>query len=328
MLVNLPASHVGCVTEQLGTILFAGGTAVILNIFDAQKSLEAIESHHVTFMGQIPALFNMEWTLSTYGNYDLSSLNFAVYGGQGVSRDFLEKLATMAHHVGTGLGLTELGGFCTYTAFDASVDELCQGLGYDSPLCPISIREPMRPDGTAGDEKADGEIGEVCFSGPQVFPGYLNDKAATKAALSKEGILYTGDLGSYGKDGLHFHGRKSQMAKPKGYQVFLEDVEHHILENLSGRVARVACTGFEHRLYSEAIIAFVEPFTEVELSIRDVKQACRSISTYARPAHIEIVKPSEIPLNRVGKTDYVLLRERSGEIVAQLRSERKWDTRK
>ncbi len=43
MLVNLPPSHVGCTTEQLGTVLFGGGVAVILHIFDPKLSLEAIQ---------------------------------------------------------------------------------------------------------------------------------------------------------------------------------------------------------------------------------------------------------------------------------------------
>ena len=34
MLINLPPSHVGCVTEQLMTTLFLGGTAHMLRIFD------------------------------------------------------------------------------------------------------------------------------------------------------------------------------------------------------------------------------------------------------------------------------------------------------
>ena len=41
MLINLPPSHVGCTTEQLGTVLFGGGIAVILHIFDPKLSLEA-----------------------------------------------------------------------------------------------------------------------------------------------------------------------------------------------------------------------------------------------------------------------------------------------
>jgi fatty-acyl-CoA synthase len=325
MLVNLPPSHVGCTTEQLATTFFGGGTCVILPIFDAKASLEAIAKHKVTILGQIPALFNLEWRLPEYHDFDLSSLRFAIYGGQAVPAPFLEKLRTMAPRIGTGLGLTETAGFCTYTDVDAGVEELAAGIGYDMPLCPLTIREPMQEDGRAGAEKAPGEVGEICFSGPQVFVGYLGDPAATARAVSRDGVLYTGDMGSYDGAGLHFSGRKSLVMKPKGYQVFPEDVEGHIAEALRGRVAAVACVGAEHEVFSEGIVAFVEPAPGSGLGVDDVLAACREIAAYARPSHIEIVGPGEIPLNRVAKTDYLELRERARLIIARLRAAGGWD---
>ena len=305
--------------------MFGGGTCVILPIFEPKASLEAIVKHRVTVLGQIPALFNLEWRLPEYGEYDLSSLRFAIYGGQAVSRPFLERMRTMAPRIGTGLGLTETAGFCTYTEIDAGVDELAAGIGFDMPLCPISIREPMRADGRAGARKADGEVGEICFSGAQVFLGYLDDPGATARALSREGVLYTGDMGSYDSGGLHFAGRKSLVIKPKGYQVFPEDVESHIAAALGGRVAAVACVGAEHEVFSEGIVAFVEPAAGASVTVDDVLAACRTIASYARPSHIEIVGPGEIPLNRVAKTDYLDLRERAKEVVERLRAAGRWD---
>ena len=60
MLVNLPPSHVGCQAEQLMTTFFSGGTAVVLHIFDAEKTLAAIEKYRVACFGQIPAMFAMQ----------------------------------------------------------------------------------------------------------------------------------------------------------------------------------------------------------------------------------------------------------------------------
>jgi acyl-CoA synthetase (AMP-forming)/AMP-acid ligase II len=325
MLVNLPPSHVGCTTEQLATTIYGGGTCVILPIFDAASSLEAIAAHKVTLLGQIPALFNLEWRLPDYAGYDLSSLRFAIYGGQAVPRTFLERMRTMAPRIGTGLGLTETAGFCTYTDLDAGVDELAAGIGYDMPACPVSIREPMRPDGTAGPMLPAGLVGDICFTGPQVFLGYLGDPAATARTLSRDGVLYTGDMGSYDADGLHFSGRKSLVIKPKGYQVFPEDVESHIAGALRGRVSAVACVGAEHEVFSEGIVAFVEPVAGATLTIEDVLAACRDIAAYARPSHIELLAPGELPLNRVAKTDYLELRERARAIVARLRAAGGWD---
>ncbi len=325
MLVNLPPSHVGCTTEQLGTILFGGGVAVILHIFDAKLSLEAVAKHRVAIMGQIPALFNMEWRLPDYQKYDLSSLRFALYGGQAVPREFLVKMKAMARRIGTGLGLTETAGFCTYTNVDADVDELAQGIGFDSPLCPLTIRDFMNPDGTAGAEKPKGQVGEICFSGPQVFLGYLGDPENTAKTVSKEGICYTGDVGTYDETGLHFSGRAKLVIKPKGYQVFPDDVESHIHAKLRGRVGMVSVVGAEHEVFIEGIIAFVECIEGQTVTPEDVMGACSDISAYSRPSHVVILKAGEIPLNRVAKTDYLTLRERAALIVQELRARGGWD---
>ncbi len=325
MLINLPPSHVGCVTEQLATTIFGGGVSVILHIFDPQKSLEAIQKHKVTTLGQIPALFNLEWRLPDYSQYDISTLRFAIYGGQSVSREFLEKMAAMAPTIGTGLGLTETAGFCTYTPLEASVDDLTKGIGYALPICPISIREPMKEDGTTGAEKAPGEVGEICFSGPQIFLGYLGDPANTAKTISKEGVCYTGDLGYYDDDGLHFAGRSKLVIKPKGYQVYPDDVEYFLSRHIKKKVLNVAVVGVEHEVYSEAIMAFVEAADGSEVTKDDVMEAAREMSSYSRPSHVEILKPGELPLNRVAKTDYMALKQKAKAIVDDLRTEGKWD---
>ena len=325
MLINLPPSHVGCTTEQLGTTVYGGGGSVILHIFDPKLSLEAIQKNKVTVLGQIPALYNMEWRLPEYRDYDISSLRFALYGGQAVSREFLVRMKEMAPRIGTGLGLTETAGFCTYTNVDAGVDELVQGIGFDSVLCPISIREVMKADGTAGNEKPKGEIGEICFSGPQIFLGYLDDPANTAKTVSKDGICYTGDMGYYDEKGLHFAGRAKLVIKPKGYQVYPEDVENHIAGKLKGRVSMVAVVGVDHEVFSEGIMAFVECLPDQSVTPEEVMKSCEDISSYSRPSHVVIFKAGELPLNRVAKTDYMVLKETAKGIVKDLRGKGQWD---
>lgn len=324
MLVNLPLSHVGAVTEQLATIVFTGGVAVLIPVFKPEESLRAIEKYKVTALGQIPAVFNLEWRLPDYAKYDLSSLRFAIYGGQGVSRLFLESLSQMAQQFGTGLGLTETAGFCTYTQAGASIEDIQAGIGVDSPLCPISIRQPMKANGFAGDKMAKGEVGEICFEGPQVFLGYLGDPENTAKTISKDGICYTGDLGTYDESGLHLAGRRKFVIKPKGYQVFPSDVENHISGELGDRVANVACVGVEHELFSEAILAFVESAGR-PISPEEVKLAAKGLAAYARPSHVVVLQQGEIPLNRVAKTDYTLLQVRAKEVVKGLRDAGQWD---
>lgn len=323
MLVNLPPSHVGCQTEQLMTTFFLGSTAVIMHVFDPEKTLDAVQKHRVEGMGQIPAMFNFQWRLPNFDQYDLSSLKFVLYGGQQVTRPFLEKLRTMAPQFGTGLGLTELAGFCTYSRLDGTVDDILASVGYDMPVTPLSIRKPMRPDGYAGDELPDGEVGEICFSGPQVLIGYVNNDEAYAKTVSKDGVCYTGDLGSRTPKGLQFAGRSKLVIKPKGYQVHPAQIEEHFAQ--LPEVAVCGAVGVHHELFSEGVMLFVERKPDHSLTVALLEEHSKRIAAYMRPSHYVLLDPLKFPFNRVAKTDYVALKQQAEAIAQALRAVGKWD---
>ncbi|HEY1208230.1 MAG TPA: class I adenylate-forming enzyme family protein [Terracidiphilus sp.] len=334
-LVNLPASHVGGQTEAMMSTFFGGGTAVLVEIFDASRSMRAITRHHVEIMAQIPAMYNLEWMLKDYDNYELSSLKVAAYGGHSVSRPFVDKLAAMAPVIGTGLGLTEAAGFCTYIQANAAdLDSLKQetilarlgaGLGQDMPIYPCTIRQAMREDGNAGDELPSGEIGHLCFRGPQTFLGYVNDPAATAQAISRDGYLYTGDLGYRDAAGLHLTGREKWVIKSFGYQIFPGDVERHIC-TLADKVANCVVVGVAHAVVSEAVVAVVEKRPGAELSRQELDRHARSLASYMRPRHWILLEAGQMPLNRVAKPDYVRAQEMARQEIATLRERGEWDS--
>ena len=325
MLVNLPPSHVGGQAEQLMSPFFVGGKAVVMEIFKPDISLETIQNYRVTVMGQIPALFNLQWRLPNYNTYNLSSLKFALYGGQSVSLPFLEKLKLMAPKFGSGDGLTELSGFSTYTPLNGTVDDILKGIGYAMPITPISIREPMNKDGTAGKEKTKGEIGEICFSGPQVFLKYVNDEENTKKTISKDGWCYTGDIGSYDDEGLHFAGRSKLVIKPKGYQVYPPEVENFLMTTLKDKVENIGVVGHEHEVFSEGIVAFVEKKKGKILTEDEVNKAAKGLAAYKRPSLVVILEYNDLPLNRLEKTDYVSLKNMAAQKIKELRKNGEWD---
>src|ERR1039457_5663431 len=324
VLCNLPASHVGGQAEVLMTTLFMGGTAVTVEVFDAVKSLEAMERRGVPLIGQIPAMFQLEWRTADYGRRNLASLRTAVYGGQAVPRPFLDEMLKMAPQIATGLGLTETSGFCTYTALTGDAGALARGIGWAMPAYPMSIRQPMNGDGSAGAEVVAGEIGHVCFRGPQTFLGYVNDPEATAATLAKDGWLYTGDMGRVDEHGLHFSGRAKWVLKPSGYQVFPGDVETHF-SSLAGKVANIGVVGHPHRRWSEGIIAFVEKRPGADLTEAELRKHARSLTAYMRPLHYVILEPGAMPLNRTAKVDIARLRELAKEEVQKLRERGRWD---
>jgi fatty-acyl-CoA synthase len=328
-LVNLPPSHVGCITETTLTTFYKGATAVFLKIFNVKLSLEAIEKHKVTLLGQIPTQFRMMWADPDYHQYDLSSLKFAAYAGSAVDVDFLNKLALMAPKFGTGIGMTETAGFGTFTPAGISVEEMAGQVGrYYEDLAKMSIRESMNDDGTAGAELADDEIGEICYHPPIVFLGYYNFPEATNKAISKEGILYSGDLG-YFKDmgqyrALFLSGRKKFVIKQKGYQVFPDEVQTFISKH--PKVAEVDVVGVMHKIFGEGIFAFVKPIANDELLAEEIFEHCKSIASYKRPQHVEIWPvDTPFPITRTTKVDKIQLKIKADLIVEELRKIGKWD---
>jgi acyl-CoA synthetase (AMP-forming)/AMP-acid ligase II len=269
-------------------------------------------------------MFQLEWRTTDYANRDLSSLECAVYGGQAVPRPFLDQMLAMAPQIGTGLGLTEASGFCTYTQLTGDADLVARSIGWDMPAYRMSIRNAMEESGAAGAELAPGEIGHVCFHGPQNFLGYVNDAEATADALSTDGWLYTGDLGCVDDDGLHLSGRAKWVLKPAGYQVFPGDVENH-LATLAEQVANVGVVGHPHDVWSEGIIAFVEKRPGAELSEAELRRHARSLTSYMRPLHYAILEAGEMPLNRSAKVDVNRLREMAKVEVQRLRERGRWD---
>lgn len=328
-LCNLPPSHVGCVTETFMTTLFLGGTAVLLRIFDAKLTLEAIQARKVKALGQIPTMFRMLWALPEYDQYDLSSLEFVAYGGSSVDTAFLTKLAAMAPRFGTGIGMTENAGFGTFTPDGISIEEMAGQVGqaYED-LAPITIRKPMNSDGSAGAEVPDLEVGEICYQGPIVFLGYYDQAEATARTISKEGFLYTGDLGYFKPmedyRALYLSGREKFVIKQKGYNVFPGEVEEHIATMEGVDMAEVV--GVKHELFDEGIFAFVRAEAGADLTVEAVMAHCKSIAAYKRPAHVVIRSHDvEFPLTRSTKVDKMALKTEADGVVEELRSQGLWD---
>ncbi len=85
-------------------------------------------------------------------------------------------------------------------------------------------------------------------------------------------------------------------------------MENFISVRLGSRASAVACVGAPHAVFTEQIVVFVESST---VTAEDVHELSKGLAAYARPSRVEILKPGEMPLNRVAKTDYLVLSERA-----------------
>jgi acyl-CoA synthetase (AMP-forming)/AMP-acid ligase II len=151
----------------------------------------------------------------------------------------------------------------------------------------------------------------------------------TERCVSREGILYTGDLGGFkprgGRRTLHLAGRRKFIVKQKGYNVFPDEVEAFIARLPGVDVAEVVGVG--HALYDEGLFAFVRPARGAALDAGQVLAHCQGIAAYKRPQHVEILAAdADLPVTRSTKVDKLALRRRAEEIVARLRAEGKWDS--
>ncbi len=73
-------------------------------------------------------------------------------------------------------------------------------------------------------------VGEIYGCGPNVMQGYYDDPDASAEALTEDGWLITGDLGSFDDAGnLHIRGRsKNVIVMANGENVYPEPIEHKI----------------------------------------------------------------------------------------------------
>lgn len=182
----------------------------------------------------------------------------------------------------------------------------------------------MKLDGTAGEELPNGETGEICFTGPQVFIDYVGNPEAYRQTVSQDGVCYTGDLGYLSDRGLVLAGRSKLVIKPKGYQVHPAQIEQHFAE-LNTLVAACAAVGQPHDLIGEAVVLFVAPKPGQKPTRNTLEAHAHGIASYMRPTHYVLLEPGQLPLNRTGKTDYHRLKQLAAEEVARLRQLGNWD---
>ncbi len=325
----MPTSHVAGTAQGPMTAWFCGGAIITLSIFEPAKSLAAVQQYRATFFGGVPTMFRMVWALPDYADYDLSSLRYCLYGGSAVDKAFLQEMAKMAPTFGTALGMTECSGYFTCTPKGISVEEMAGQVGQFYPeLARVTIREKMREDGTAGDTLADGEAGEICVEGDVVFLGYYNNPQATAETISREGILYTGDMGYLQDMGTYralvFSGRRKFVIKPKGYLVFPDEVTDFLTRH--PKISEAQVVGVPHRIYDDGVFAFVKPKAGESLSEEEVLEYCKNIASYKRPLHVAFwPEDQQFPLNKTGKVDAMALIEKAQAITEELRQQGGWD---
>jgi acyl-CoA synthetase (AMP-forming)/AMP-acid ligase II len=253
--------------------VYAGGALVMMDRFDPAATLEILGREKITMFGQIPAMFLMQAALPSFKDTDFSSLKVIVWGGAAAPISLLRGLKRISQATGakliTGYGSTEACGFITYTSPSDDAESLTNGVGRAPENFELRIVDDQRK------PLATGQVGELAIRGQFLFKEYLNKPEATAQVIDVSGWYYTGDLGYLDADGaLFLSGRKSEMYKSGGENVFPREIEEVLCEHPA--VAMAAVIGVPDAKYQEVGYAFVLVRPGQSVTCEHLKEHCQA----------------------------------------------------
>ena len=154
-----------------------------------------------------------------------------------------------------------------------------------------------------GNEVAERQCGEILLKGPSVMSGYFQDPESSRAVLTEEGWLDTGDIGYRIGDHIYITARSKDVIIVKGRNIWPHDMEvvAQRLEGVRlGGVAAFSVTGFADEEFAVLV---------VETKERDLQKRDKLAHEITRLMHehfginviIDLVRPGTLPRTSSGK---------------------------
>ena len=272
-----------------------GGTVVVMERFDPEAALAAIERHRVTHAQWVPTHFIRLLKLpeAVRRRYDVSSLQNVWHAAAPCP---VPVKAAMIDWWGPIVGEyyagTEGNGFCAISSAQwlTHKGSVGRNLTAVTKIC-----------GEDGEELPPRTEGVVYFAGGGAFT-YHNDPDKTASVANRHGWTTLGDIGWLDEEGyLYLTDRKSFMIISGGVNVYPAEIENLLVTHPD--VADVAVIGAPHEEMGEEVVAVVQP--------RDMGQAgpalAETLMAFAR-SHLSHVKcprridfRSELPRHDTGK---------------------------
>src|SRR5690606_18528510 len=281
-----------------------GGTAVVMERFDAEEALALIERHRITHAQLVPTHFVRMLKLPEERRraYDLSSLQLAIHAAAPcpveVKEQMLEWWGPIVHEY---YARSEGNGLCAI-----GPEEWLEHRG--SVGRPIGATVHILDE--EGNELPPGEPGQVWFESGTVFE-YHNDPAKTASAFNDKGWSTLGDVGYLDEDGyLYLTDRISHMIISGGVNIYPQEVEN--LLTMHPAVADVAVIGVPDPEMGEQVKAVVQPADPSQAGPEleaELIAACRErLAGYKCPKSVDFV--DELPRLPTGKLLKRELRQR------------------
>jgi long-chain acyl-CoA synthetase len=312
ILVPLPLFHVYANVGVQGLALVTGNPiALVPNPRDLPDLLATIRRVKPAFFNGVPTLYValLNHPDVQRGKIDFKSIKICFSGAAALMADTKARFETLTGgRIVEGYSLTE------------AMMALCVGpvqgpskLGsVGMPLPDVHVRIFDGDEGTR--EMPNGEVGEICFSAPQLMIGFWNRPEETSIVLREhtDGSvvrrwLHTGDLGYLDKDGyLFIVDRKKDLIKTSGYQVWPREIEETLASHPA--VAEVGVAGVPDVAKGEAVRAWVVLRAGHSVTEAELRAYCREkLAPYKVPSHVEF--RTELPKTMVGKVLRRALRE-------------------
>ncbi|WP_225010375.1 MULTISPECIES: fatty acid--CoA ligase [Novosphingobium] len=304
ILVTMPCAHIG--GTGLGVNAMAAGLpAVILPEFDPRAVFDAVEQKGVTRFFIVPAALQMLLRHPDCGKVDFSRIRYIVYGASPIPLELLRECIAMfdAGFV-QAYGMTETAGtFCTLPPEDHTPEGNARMRSAGRPLPGVEVRIV----GEDGRVLPPGEVGEIQTRSTNNMICYWKLPEATRATLTDDGWLATGDAGSMDADGyVHIQDRIKDMIISGGENVYPAQVESAIYGHPD--IAEVAVIGVPDEKWGEAVKAVCVPRPGHSVDPASVIAWTRErLAGFKVPKSVDVI--DALPRNASGKILRRALRE-------------------
>jgi len=284
--------------------LYAGGTVIIMERFDALESLALIEKYKVTHSQWVPTMFIRMLKLPEEQRlkFDISSLKIAIHAAAPIPIPVKEKMiewwgpVLFEYYAGT-----EANGLTAITSEEWMTHKGSVGRSF---IGTVHILDEE------GKELPSGEPGLIYFGDGQEFE-YHDDPAKTEESRSSEGWTTINDIGYLDKEGyLYLTDRASNMIISGGVNIYPQEAENVLV--MHPKVMDAAVLGVPNEEFGEAVKGVVQ--------LRDMSAAGpeleQELMTYCRSKLSKIKCPvsidfeAELPRTATGKLLKRLLKER------------------
>jgi len=293
-LIMAPLFHAAGSNGVLGGI-WSGSCQIPLKVFDPKVALDLISEHRVTHTLGVPAMIAAIAEEQLKTPRDTSSVRLVGHGGSPIPTEVVRRAAQGFPNAEflEVYGATETAPLLTGLRNEQSLLDEKRGKSCGQALIGVQLKIVDE----AGDEVAQGEVGEVVAHGANIMLGYWKKPEQTAEVL-KDGWYRTGDLGRMDEEGyLFLVDRARDMIVSGGENVYCSEVEEILYKHAA--VLEAAVFGVPDEKWGEAVHAVVvrrEP-----VSVDELLEFCREfIAGYKLPKDITFSE-QELPKSGPGK---------------------------